>query len=161
MTTIAAKFSTLEIAADTIISGDDSFYRVSKLRFGPNSIYGACGDWNKCLKALSLVEKKSPKPSDWEADLEVTILQLRKDGLWIYESSIIPTKLKNDYWAVGTGANFAITAMRLGKSPAEAVAIASEFDPYTRTPIESYKLEIKNDNKNKRQRVHPDLAKSR
>lgn len=158
MTTIAARFSTLEIAADTQVSGEDSFYSTSKLRFGLDCIYGACGDWEKILKAYSLIESNA---TEWESDLEVTILQLRKDGLWIYESSIIPTKLKNDYWAVGTGANYALTAMRLGNDPATAVSIAAEFDPFTGHPIESFKLGENNGNQSNRRRISKGLAKVR
>lgn len=145
MTTIAAKFSTLEIAADSMISGDDSFYLASKLRQGKNSIYGACGDWDKCLKAFQLIESSA---TEWESDLDVTILELRNDGIWVYESTIIPVKLKNDYWAVGTGANFAISAMRLGLSPEKAIEIAAEFDPFTHQPIESLKLQVRRAKKN-------------
>ena len=158
MTTIAAKFSTLEIAADSMVSGEDSFYLVSKLRHGKNSIYGACGDWDKVLKAYQLIESNS---KEWESDLDVSILELRPDGLWVYESTIIPVKLKNDYWAVGTGANFAIAAMRLGNNPATAVAIAAEFDPFTRHPIESYKLEACNEKKTNRRGVHKSVEKAR
>ena len=140
MTTIAAKFSTLEIAADSMISGEDSFYLASKLRRGKNSIYGACGDWDKVLKAFFLLESGA---TEWESDLDVTILELRSDGIWVYENTIIPVHLKNDYWAVGTGANFAIAAMRLGNSPATAVSIAAEFDPFTNQPIESLQLGVK------------------
>lgn len=158
MTTVAAKFSTLEIAGDSMVSGEDSFYMVSKLRHGKNSIYGACGDWDKVLKAYQLIESNS---KEWESDLEVSILELRPDGIWVYESTIIPVRLKNDYWAVGTGANFAIAAMRLGNSPATAVSIAAEFDPFTRHPIESYKLEACNEKKTNRRRVHKSVEKAR
>jgi len=37
MTTIAARASTGEIAADSMVSGDDSFYLVQKLRLGKGS----------------------------------------------------------------------------------------------------------------------------
>lgn len=144
MTTIAAKFSALEIAADSMISGEDSFYLASKLRKGKNSIYGACGDWDKVLKAFQLLENNA---TEWESDLDVSILELRGDGIWVYENTITPVHIKNDFWAVGTGANFAICAMRLGKSPAEAVAIAEEFDPFTHGPIESLKLGVRRANK--------------
>ena len=147
MTTIAAKFSILEIAADSMISGEDSFYLASKLRQGKNSIYGACGDWDKVLKAFQLLETSA---TEWESDLDVTILELRSDGIWVYENTIIPVHIKNDYWAVGTGANFAIAAMRLGLSPMEAIEISTEFDPFTSAPIESKKLGIKIGNKQKR-----------
>ena len=113
MTTIAAKFSTLEIAADSMVSGDDSFYLVEKLRKGKTSIYGACGDWDKILKFYHALESGG----DLDSDCDVTVLELRNDGIWIYESTIIPARIKNDFWAVGTGANYAIAAMHLGLTP--------------------------------------------
>jgi hypothetical protein len=79
MTTIAAKFSTGEIAADSMVSGDD-------------------------------------------------------------ESSIIPAKIKNDFWSIGTGANFAIAAMHFGASPKEAVEIACLYDSSSHGPIDEIKL---------------------
>ena len=42
MTTIAAKASTGEIAADSMVSGDDSFYLVQKLS---NDIFGFAMNW--------------------------------------------------------------------------------------------------------------------
>jgi hypothetical protein len=137
MTTIAAKFSTLEIAADSMVSSEDCFYLVEKLRKGKESIYGGCGDWDKLLKFYSAIESGG----ELDSDTDVTILELRQDGIWIYEGCIIPAKIKNDYWAIGTGANYAIAAMRLGKSPEEAVAISCEFDTSTNPPIDAWKLE--------------------
>lgn len=132
MTTIAARFSTLEIAADSMVSGDDSFYQVEKLRKGKESIYGGCGDWDKLLKFYQAIESGG----ELDSDVDVTILELRNDGIWIYESCIIPARIKNDFWAVGTGANYAIAAMHLGKSPKEAVEIACMYDTSSNGPID-------------------------
>lgn len=132
MTTIAAKASTGEIAADSMVSGDDSFYLVEKLRRGQESIYGGCGDWDKLLKFYNSLESGA----DLDSDTDVTVLELRSDGIWIYESTIIPAKIKNDFWAIGTGANFAIAAMHLGLSPAEAVKLACLYDTSSHEPID-------------------------
>lgn len=136
MTTIAARFSTKEIAADSMVSGDDSFYLVEKLRVGKQSIYGGCGDWDKLLKFYQAIESGS----ELDSDCDVTILELRNDGIWIYEGCIIPARIKNDFWAVGTGANFAVAAMHLGKSPKEAVEIACQYDTSSNLPIDYMKL---------------------
>ena len=132
MTTIAAKASTGEIAADSMVSGDDSFYLVEKLRKGQESIYVGCGDWDKLLKFYNSLESGA----DLDSDTDVTVLELRSDGIWIYESTIIPAKIKNDFWAIGTGANFAIAAMHLGLSPAEAVKLACLYDTSSHEPID-------------------------
>jgi hypothetical protein len=136
MTTVAAKVSTGEIAADSMVSGDDSFYLVEKLRKGKNSVYGACGDWDKCLKMLQVLESGGEPDSD----TDVTVLELRHDGIWIYESTIIPARIKNDFWAIGTGANYAIAAMHLGLSPTEAVKLACLYDTSSHEPVDTMRL---------------------
>jgi hypothetical protein len=136
MTTIAAKASTGEIAADSMVSGDDSFYLVTKLRRGENSIYGACGDWDKILSFYQALESKSSPDSD----TDVTVLELRSDGIWIYESTIIPAKIKNPFWAIGTGAGYAIAGMHLGLSPAEAVKLACLYDTSSHEPVDAMTL---------------------
>ena len=136
MTTVAAKASTGEIAADSMVSGDDSFYLVEKLRLGKTSLYGACGDWDKILKFYQVLEAGG----DLDSDTDVTVLELRHDGIWIYESTIIPAKIKNDFWAIGTGANFAIAAMHLGLSPADAVKLACQYDTSSHEPVDVMRL---------------------
>jgi hypothetical protein len=136
MTTIAARASTGEVAGDSMVSGDDSFYLVTKIRMGENSIYGGCGDWDKLLKFYNSLESGA----DLDSDTDVTVLELRSDGIWIYESTIIPAKIKNDFWAIGTGANFAIAAMHLGLTPAEAVKLACLYDTSSHEPIDVMSL---------------------
>lgn len=138
MTTIAARFSTREFAADSMISDDSSFFLGQKLRVGNGCIYGAAGDWEKILKAYQLIESNA---TDWESDLDVEILQLRQDGLYVYESCIIPTKLKNDFWAIGTGAQWFMGAIHGGASFIQAMEIACANDTSSRGPIDYMVLE--------------------
>ena len=133
MTTIAARFSTLEIASDSQVSGDDIKYNVEKLRQGSRSIYGGAGDWDKLLSAFQALEAGKTELDD---DCDVEIIELRHDGIWVYEGTMIPAKIKNDFYAIGTGAGYAIAAMHLGKSPKEAVEIAALYDPGTGGPID-------------------------
>ena len=143
MTTIAACFSKKEIAADSMVSLETVHYGVCKLRRGNVSLFGAAGDWDNCLKFLQALESGSL--NDMETD--VSVLELRKDGLWVYEGTIIPARLKNDFYAIGTGANYAIAAMHMGASPTQAVEIACMYDPSTRGPIDTMFLGRSNVNK--------------
>jgi hypothetical protein len=70
----------------------------------------------------------------------VTVLELRSDGIWIYESTIIPAKIKNDFYAIGTGAGYALAAMHLGLSPAEAVKLACLYDTSSHEPVDAMTL---------------------
>jgi len=137
MTTIAARFSTLEIASDSQVSGDDIKYNVQKLRVGSQSVYGACGDWDDVLGALTALESGKGELDD---DCDVEIIELRMDGIWVYEGTIIPAKIKDDFYAIGTGSAYAMAAMYLGMSPKQAIEIAAKFDPATGGPIDSYVL---------------------
>jgi ATP-dependent protease HslVU (ClpYQ) peptidase subunit len=120
-----------------MVSGDDSFYLVEKLRRGKASIYGACGDWDKILKFYQALESGG----ELDSDLDVTVLELRNDGIWIYEGTIIPARIKNEFWAIGTGANYAIAAMHMGLSPADAVKLACKYDTSSHEPVDVLKLE--------------------
>jgi hypothetical protein len=149
MTTVAASLDFMEIAADSMCSGDDGHYLVEKLKRGKQSAFGAAGEWDKILKFYEAIEKGGELDS--ECDIEV--LELRHDGLWVYEGTIIPARIKNRFYAIGTGAGYAIAAMHLGKSPKEAVQIAALFDPGTGGPIDVITLEKKS-NVSKRKAVN-------
>lgn len=136
MTTIAACFSKRQIAADSMCSGEAEHYLVEKLRAGKTSIFGAAGDWDQILKFYQAIEKSG----ELDSECDIDVLELRDDGIYVYSSCIIPSKIKNDFYAVGSGAAYAIAAMYLGKSPAEAVAIAALYDPGTGGPIDVMEL---------------------
>lgn len=149
MTTIAARLSTLEIAADSQVSGDDVKYYIEKLRRGKDCIFGGAGDLDKLLKFYDSVEKSG----DFDEPIEVDILELRHDGIYVYESTIHPVKVRGDFFSVGTGSAYALAAMHLGKSPREAIEIASIFDPVTGGPIDTMVLEPKAAAPGKRKKI--------
>ena len=136
MTTIAASVRFNEIAADSMISGQDTHYAVSKLRSLRSSAIGAAGDWRHILEFYKRLARKKAL----DADCDISAIELRRDGIWVYESTVIPARIEQDFFAVGTGAGYAIAAMHLGKSPQEAVEIAALFDPNTRGPVHVLKL---------------------
>jgi hypothetical protein len=139
----------MEIAADSMCSGDDGHYLVEKLKRGKQSAFGAAGEWDKILKFYEAIEKGG----ELDSDCDIEVLELRHDGLWVYEGTIIPARIKNRFYAIGTGAGYAIAAMHLGKSPKEAVQIAALFDPGTGGPIDVITLEKKS-NVSKRKAVN-------
>lgn len=149
MTTVAASLDCMEIAADSMCSGDDGHYLVEKLKRGKQSAFGAAGEWDKILKFYEAIEKGG----ELDSDCDIEVLELRHDGLWVYEGTIIPARIKNRFYAIGTGAGYAIAAMHLGKSPKEAVQIAALFDPGTGGPIDVITLEKKS-NVSKRKAVN-------
>lgn len=136
MTTIAASLAHKEIAADSMCSGEGAFYSVCKLRQWKDGVAGAAGDWVQILKFFNSIEKGG----DLDSDCDVECMELRADGIYVYESTIIPARIKEPFYAIGTGSAYAMAALHLGKSPREAVEIAALYDPATRGPIDVMRL---------------------
>lgn len=136
MTTIAASLIHKEIAADSMCSGEGAFYSVSKLRQWKDGIAGAAGDWAQILKFFNSIESGG----DIDSDCDIECMELRADGIYIYESAIIPARIKESFYAIGTGSAYAMAALHMGASPKEAVEIAALYDPATRGPIDVMRL---------------------
>lgn len=136
MTTIAASLEHQLIAADTRCSTDGWMVNVSKLRQGPNTVFGAAGTWEQVLKFYAALEQNS----ELSSECDVELLELRADALYLYNGSLICYPIKERFWAIGTGAGYAIAAMYLGKDPVEAIRIASLFDPGTGGEIETMRI---------------------
>lgn len=81
---------------------------------------------------------------DLDSDCDIECMELRADGIYIYESTIIPARIKEPFYAIGTGSAYAMAALHMGASPREAVEIATLYDPATRGPIDVVKLTGKN-----------------
>ena len=132
MTTVAASLIHKEIASDSMCSGEGGYYSVCKLRHWKDGVAGAAGDWVQILKFFNSIENGG----DLDSDCDVECMELRAEGIYVYESTLIPARIKEPFYAIGTGSAYAIAAMHLGKSPREAVEIAALFDPATRGPID-------------------------
>ncbi|MNL32940.1 hypothetical protein D3C87_1548240 [compost metagenome] len=59
----------------------------------------------------------------------VSALVIRADGAVLhYENTAYPIQLENRSWAIGSGRDFAIAAMHLGRDARQAVVLACELD---------------------------------
>lgn len=57
-----------------------------------------------------------------------------------HEGAICFIPMRKPFYAIGSGRDFALMAMHLGKSAREAVALAALFDRYTNTEVQSLTL---------------------
>ena len=60
-----------------------------------------------------------------------TVIVITKDGQILQFDGSAPVKLEAPFYAIGSGRDFALAAMHLGKSAKEAVEISSELDQST------------------------------
>ena len=73
--------------------------------------------------------------SDRPQGMDAVALVLDTNGLFVYEGNCYPVEITDEFMAIGSGAEVAVAAMMLGKSPKEAVAIACKVDLHTRPPV--------------------------
>lgn len=63
-----------------------------------------------------------------DEDKACSMLVVNAGGVvWQYETTPYPLVLENKFWAVGSGRDFAMMAMRLGKTAREAVVLTSQM----------------------------------
>jgi ATP-dependent protease HslVU (ClpYQ) peptidase subunit len=130
VTVIAANLR--EMAGDSRVTAGSLFFTADKIFKIGTSLVGMAGDAGLTNKWLAWFRKECP--SDEVAmtlDEEHTFigLVLTTDGLLVYTDCSEPDKLKDKFFAIGTGADIAMAAMALGKSPTEAVKLACALDP--------------------------------
>lgn len=69
-------------------------------------------------------------------------LVIEADGsILSYEQTPIPIRWERKFAAIGSGREYALAALHLGKTAAEAVAVACEFDPGCGNGVDTLTLE--------------------
>ena len=72
-----------------------------------------------------------------------TVIVITEDGQVLQYDGPLPVKLDAPFYAIGSGRDFALAALHLGKSAKEAVEVASELDQSTGNGIDVVMLPIK------------------
>lgn len=151
MTCIVASAKHGVITSDSRCSTDSAMVSVHKVRVSKKSIIGAAGDWADVLKFWEFLDKgTAPKDLGLTDDSALEAIELTSDGIYLYESSGRRYKIKDQFYAIGSGGPYAMGAMAMGATPEEAVAIAARFDPSTGGEVEVHKLGVVNGSKGKR-----------
>lgn len=75
-----------------------------------------------------------------------TAITIQDGEVFIYDNSPFPTgPLKADYFAIGSGREYALGAMEMGASAIEAVRVACKHDVWTAEPIMAIDLRTEQD----------------
>lgn len=150
MTTIAWDGKTL--AADSM--GDQNCLRMKAVKVhrgvladGKAFIFGGAGrtsdciqlyEWIKTLDSKTLTRELYPHQSD--ANDPTCLLAVKRDGVFRKTGPLL-VPVYEDFYAVGSGRDFAISAMHFGKTAAEAVKHAIQFDLYSGGAVRTMTLE--------------------
>jgi hypothetical protein len=136
MTTIIA---TLEVlASDRRVTGGPMF-KATKIARIKGSLYGGAGNLEQIMKMFEWFKNPDMKP-DWKFQPEFEILELNEGGLFVWGSEMIAVPVGMPYYAIGSGAPYALGALECGAPPSDAIRVAHKFDPYTGREIQVHKL---------------------
>ena len=130
--------------ADSRMTVADTMTTVQKVFRVRGHLVGIAGDsrftdefLKKFRKSSSLQAPETPatdKESFW------ALVVTPAGQIWLFDEHFSKDLLRDPYFAIGTGASFALTAMDLGLEPEDAIQVASWRDPGTDDQIQHYKL---------------------
>lgn len=136
MTTIAWKSG--HMAADTQMTIGNCSMQTEKVYGIPGlGVIGIAGAGSIMSRVLEWwangCEGEAPKLTEEERNRDLTCgaLLATSTGVFILEDGIYPNVVKQDYVAIGSGSDFAMAAMAMGKSAEEAIREAMRHDIYT------------------------------
>lgn len=147
MTTIIA--TPTEMVGDTFVAYSLSFKGKAKIWVAKGCAWGGAGGSAQLsqFRLWTLGKAKRPefkKPDgEEETDSKLEVLQVHpKNGIFLWINADLPDAVDEPFYAIGTGAGYAVGAMSKGASIDEALEIAAKWDANTRLP--GHKITVKN-----------------
>lgn len=138
MTTIAWDGKTL--AGDKQTTDVDMRMRTTKVVRIGNLLVGGSGNAGR-IRAMHewIANGRKPEalPSFQNSDSDsVKLLVVDQGQLFMYDVGHCPIPIENPFYAVGSGRDFAMAAMHLGLSAADAVKVSAAFDVGTSPEVD-------------------------
>jgi hypothetical protein len=131
MTTIAWDGKTL--AADRQLTTSGVRYATTKAhRLKDGSLFASCGTLENNAIVRRWLDDGGPVPTLGGEDDAFDGVLIKPDGTpWMLNKKLVPIAIESPRFATGSGRDFALMAMRLGKTAREAVEAASELCIWT------------------------------
>ena len=128
MTTIAWDGTTLAGDSLAAIDGCLAAYGLKVYVLTDGRLYGASGRYQDVLAVRMWLDTGGEKPHITE--FAGMVIETNGECSRI-EESLVFMPIREPFHAVGSGRDFALAAMALGQTAAQAVALAARFDIYT------------------------------
>lgn len=140
MTTIVCNHTTM--AADKRISGVPMF-KTCKIHRIKGSLIGFAGNTEQALRFIEWRRSPDGKPTFIEtASFEA--IELSSDGrLTWWGTEMVGIPIEDEYYAIGSGAAYALGAMAMKASPKHAIEVAARYDSCTGSDIQTMTLSQK------------------
>jgi hypothetical protein len=145
MTVIAFDGKTL--AADKLATSGGMKMTVTKLFRARGCLIAASGDFDRINESVAWfaagADPAKMPPYARDNNDYVGLLVIDKDGSILkYERSAVPFKIESPFIAIGSGREYAMAAMHLGKSAAKAVEVACALDANCGNGVDTMMLEV-------------------
>lgn len=103
------------------------------------ALIGFCGTAEKFALVVEWLHDPKEKPPKLGKNFEMLMLNDRGE---IYHATTVVNwlRLHEECFAVGSGMQYAMSAMQLGKTPAEGVKVAAKYDTGTGMGIKTYTI---------------------
>lgn len=122
------------MAADSQANTNGRIFRTRKLYRARGALLGISGTLGEGLMFVDWYEHGADL-GNRPVGMGCGVLVLDESGLYRYEDQCYPIPIIDDFAAAGSGTDIALAAMVMGKSPAQAVALACQIDLHTGTPV--------------------------
>lgn len=133
MTTIA--YCRGILAADTLVSNNGARWAwTSKIAKRGKLLAGACGSGQLCRRFMDWFAKGAegaPPPMAFSEDCSASGVIFLDDFRFATFDEVGVNELSAPYFALGSGARYAIGVLATGASPKRAIEVAAEHDIYT------------------------------
>jgi hypothetical protein len=140
MTTIAWDGRTL--AGDRRGNAAGMAYEVCKLRrTADGRLLGFSGDIGVGMLMLEWLDRGGARPPQQDTDRWATVLEITPDGACWCHGRDARWRIEQPFFAIGSGRDFALAAMALGRTAPEAVDLAARFDTGTGNGVDALALE--------------------
>lgn len=118
------------LAADKRACAGSSISTVTKIHRIGNKLVGYAGELVSGIQLVNWIRDGGEFPMAIAQDGEppVQILLIADGLITVYENSPVPLVFEDPFFAIGSGRDYAIAAMHCGRTAAEAVEIASQYD---------------------------------
>lgn len=121
------------MAADTQVTINNYKTNTEKLYSIPGyGVIGLAGSAKLCVQiAQWWADGAEGEPPEVDDSNAVQGILSTKEGLFYLEDGSVPIVIKANYLAIGSGSDYALSAMEIGKSAEEAIREAMKHDIYT------------------------------
>ena len=143
MTTVAVKDNIM--AADTQGRYDGMMMEMHKIFRVRGMLIGVCGDFDQAIEFVRFYKEDKHLLTNAVTEIvndknDFDYLLLNEKGLYLATGYGPQIKVHEDFFAIGSGKEPAITAMRMGATAKEAIRMASLCDVYTGSKVMVRKL---------------------